>query len=163
MAVIGAVLMTWAAAQYARRFSVPPTGGVAAAETGGGERPTLRFFRDRDTSFIKRPDLRWIVLAFAAMVVGWQAVIETINSTVARFNARYFEEAQGPHHEMKVIVAKQAVVAALKELHVSLGNWRDKLAIGGNLSEESIFAYDLRPFPACVDDKRSRTHPSRLK
>jgi thiol-disulfide isomerase/thioredoxin len=46
MAVIGAVLMTWAAAQYARRFSAPPTAGVAAAEPGGSERMTLRFFRD---------------------------------------------------------------------------------------------------------------------
>jgi thiol-disulfide isomerase/thioredoxin len=46
VAIIGAVLMTWAAAQYARRFSTPPTDGIAAGEPGGTERPTLRFFRD---------------------------------------------------------------------------------------------------------------------
>jgi thiol-disulfide isomerase/thioredoxin len=46
VAIIGAVLMTWAAAQYARRFSTPPTDRIAAAEPGETERLTLRFFRD---------------------------------------------------------------------------------------------------------------------
>jgi thiol-disulfide isomerase/thioredoxin len=46
MAVIGAVLMTWAAAQYARRFSAPAAARTAAADGGDTERMTLRFFRN---------------------------------------------------------------------------------------------------------------------
>ncbi|MBY0231279.1 MAG: hypothetical protein K2W96_18510 [Gemmataceae bacterium] len=72
---------------------------------------------------------------FIGMVVGWQTVVETINATVARFNDRYFKQEEG--QEMKVIAAKQAVIAALKELAVALGNWRGKLAKAGHLSEES--------------------------
>jgi hypothetical protein len=74
---------------------------------------------------------------FVGMVVGWQTVAETINATVAHFNAKFFQPGTGPHEEMKLIAAKQAVMASLKELLVGLGNWRDALARTGNLSEES--------------------------
>jgi hypothetical protein len=94
-------------------------------------------------SQVSNVQLQWLNEAtpaekpFVAMIVGWQTVAETINATVARFNARYFADQTGPHEEMKLIAAKQAVVASLKELLVSLGNWRDKLARDGHLSDES--------------------------
>jgi hypothetical protein len=87
--------------------------------------------------------IRWLKEAttteksLVSMVVGWQTVAETINATVARFNAKFFEMSDSPHHEMKVIGAKQAVMASLKELKVSLGNWREKLGSQGILSAES--------------------------
>ena len=54
------------------------------------------------------------------MAVGWQTVAETINATVVRFNAKFFQPGTGPHDEMKLIAAKQAVMASLKELLVGL-------------------------------------------
>ena len=45
MAVIGAVLLTWAAARYAQRFAAPVAAG-SVADGGDTERVTLRFFRD---------------------------------------------------------------------------------------------------------------------
>ena len=32
------------------------------------------------------------------MVVGWQTVAETITATVVRFNAKFFETSNSPHH-----------------------------------------------------------------
>jgi thiol-disulfide isomerase/thioredoxin len=50
VAVIGAVLLTWAAARYARQFDGPPKDiGEAADAAGSGERVTLRFFRNPAT------------------------------------------------------------------------------------------------------------------
>ena len=47
VAVIGAVLLTWAAARYARQFDGQATGAEAAADAAaGGERVALRFFRN---------------------------------------------------------------------------------------------------------------------
>jgi len=47
VAVIGAVLLTWAAARYARQFDGQATGAEAAAgAAAGGERVALRFFRN---------------------------------------------------------------------------------------------------------------------
>jgi len=76
-------------------------------------------------------------LPFISMIVGWQTVRETINSTVDRFNKNHFEKPTNNHHAMKIIAAKQTVMASLRELRLSLGSWRDKLAISEKLSEES--------------------------
>jgi thiol-disulfide isomerase/thioredoxin len=47
VAVIGAVVLTWAAARYARQFDGrPDEGGTAADAAESGERATLRFFRN---------------------------------------------------------------------------------------------------------------------
>jgi thiol-disulfide isomerase/thioredoxin len=52
VAVIGAVLLTWAAARYARQFDGAPKEeiGVAADAAEGGERVTLHFFRNPATA-----------------------------------------------------------------------------------------------------------------
>jgi len=51
VAVIGAVLLTWAAARFARQFENRPDDQQAAADAGGsGERATLRFFRNPATT-----------------------------------------------------------------------------------------------------------------
>jgi thiol-disulfide isomerase/thioredoxin len=47
VAVIGAVLLTWAAARYARQFDSQANGAEATADAAaGGERVALRFFRN---------------------------------------------------------------------------------------------------------------------
>ena len=47
VAVIGAVLLTWAASRFARQFEERPGEDHVAADAGeSGERPTLRFFRN---------------------------------------------------------------------------------------------------------------------
>jgi hypothetical protein len=87
--------------------------------------------------------LNWLKTAaaaekpYVAMVVGWQTVRETLNSTVMRFNSKFFDPTNDPHHQMKIIAAKQSVVASLKELLVSIGRWRDKLGSAQQLSDES--------------------------
>lgn len=51
VAVIGAVLLTWAAARFARQFDGRPHGaGETADAAAGGERMTLRFFRSPATA-----------------------------------------------------------------------------------------------------------------
>jgi len=51
VAVIGAVLLTWAAARYARQFDGRPKDiGDVAEAAEGGERVTLRFFRNPATA-----------------------------------------------------------------------------------------------------------------
>jgi thiol-disulfide isomerase/thioredoxin len=51
VAVIGAVLLTWAAARYARQFDDRPKDiGDVAEAAEGGERVTLRFFRNPATA-----------------------------------------------------------------------------------------------------------------
>jgi len=54
VAVVGAVLLTWAAARYARQFDATPQAAGEAAPTaeatGSGERVTLRFFRNPATA-----------------------------------------------------------------------------------------------------------------
>jgi thiol-disulfide isomerase/thioredoxin len=51
VAVIGAVLLTWAAARYARQFDGRPKDiGDVAQAAEGGERVTLRFFRNPATA-----------------------------------------------------------------------------------------------------------------
>ena len=51
VAVIGAVLLTWAAARYARQFDGRPKEiGEVADAAGNGERVTLRFFRNPATA-----------------------------------------------------------------------------------------------------------------
>ena len=50
VAAIGAVLLTWAAARYARQFDGRPKDVAAVAdEAGSGDRMTLRFFRNPAT------------------------------------------------------------------------------------------------------------------
>ena len=47
VAVIGAVLLTWAASRFARQFEERPGEDHVAADAGeSGERATLRFFRN---------------------------------------------------------------------------------------------------------------------
>ena len=51
VAVIGAVLLTWAAARFARQFDGRPKGaGETADAAAGGERMALRFFRNPATA-----------------------------------------------------------------------------------------------------------------
>ena len=51
VAVIGAVLLTWAAARYARQFDSRPTdAGEVADAADSGDRVTLRFFRNPATA-----------------------------------------------------------------------------------------------------------------
>ena len=51
VAVVGAVLLTWAAARYARQFDGRPNDiGEVADEAASGERVTLRFFRNPATT-----------------------------------------------------------------------------------------------------------------
>ena len=51
VAVIGAVLLTWAAARYARQFDGQANGAEATADpSAGGERVALRFFRNPATA-----------------------------------------------------------------------------------------------------------------
>ncbi len=73
-----------------------------------------------------------------AMAVGWQTVLETLNSTVMRFNGHYFAKTDDPHHEMNVIAAKQIVIASLRELRLRLDKWHNKLKVMGALSQPTI-------------------------
>jgi hypothetical protein len=88
-------------------------------------------------------ELRWLKEAatdaklYVGMVVGWQTVIETINATVTRFNAKLLERMDDRQHALKVIAAKQSIIAALRELRRSLEKWHAKLAQLGALSDES--------------------------
>jgi len=51
VAVVGAVLLTWAAARYSRQFDASPQAAAeAAAASESGERVTLRFFRNPATA-----------------------------------------------------------------------------------------------------------------
>jgi thiol-disulfide isomerase/thioredoxin len=74
VAVIGAVLLTWAAARFARQFDGRPNGaGETADAAAGGERMTLRFFRSPATApaFVVR-DLdgrEWSAAALRGKVV----------------------------------------------------------------------------------------------
>lgn len=74
VAVIGAVLLTWAAARFARQFDGRPHGaGETADAAAGGERMTLRFFRSPATApaFVVR-DLdgrEWSAAALRGKVV----------------------------------------------------------------------------------------------
>ncbi len=81
------------------------------------------------------------VKVFRAMVVGAQTVLATLNETVLRFNLHYFALTDNQHREMKVIAAKQAVVASLRELRLMLDDWNKKLLDMGALSQKTI---DLR-------------------
>ncbi len=74
---------------------------------------------------------------FVSMIVGWQTVAETLNATVNRFNAKFLQQSDDKHHEMKVIAAKQAVMASLKELRLALEKWFAKLRRERALSAES--------------------------
>jgi len=73
-----------------------------------------------------------------AMALGWQAVLETLNATVLRFNKDYFVQADSPHHQMRVIAAKQTVIASLRALPQSLDSWYNKLKLVEALSETTI-------------------------
>jgi len=91
----------------------------------------------------KNIQLQWLKEAdpgdqqFVSMVVGWQTVAETLNATVNRFNAKFLQESDDKHHEMKVIAAKQALMASLKELRLALEKWLAKLRQEGVLSDKS--------------------------
>lgn len=91
--------------------------------------------------------LQWVkeatgdVKVLRTMVVGSQTVLETLNSTVLRFNNHYFTRTNDPHHEMKVIAAKQIMIASLRELRLMLDLWNGKLRDMGALSQTII---DLR-------------------
>jgi hypothetical protein len=91
--------------------------------------------------------LQWIkaatsdVKVFRAMAVGAQAVLQTLNATIMRFNQHFFAQTDDPLHEMKVIAAKQIVIASLWELRLRLDDWNSKLRDMGALSQKTI---DLR-------------------
>lgn len=96
--------------------------------------------------------LQWIkeatgdVKVLRAMVVGWQTVLQTLESTVMRFNSQYFGKTDDPNREMKVIAAKQTVIATLRELRLRLDKWRDRLKTKGFLSQETMDLFkQIRP------------------
>lgn len=78
------------------------------------------------------------VQVFRAMAVGAQAVLQTLNATVMRFNQHFFVQTDDPHHEMRVIAAKQIVIASLRELRLRLDDWNKKLREMNALSEKTI-------------------------
>ncbi len=98
-------------------------------------------------TIVPNDQLEWLKAAtgdmkdFRGMVVGSQTVLQTLNATVLRFNQHHFAQTDDPHHEMKVIAAKQAVVASLRELRLMLDGWNEKLRRMGALSQATI---DLR-------------------
>jgi hypothetical protein len=88
--------------------------------------------------------LQWVkestgdVKVFRTMAVGWQVVLATLNATVMRFNQHHFTQTEDPHHEMKLIAAKQTVIASLRELRLRLDDWHNRLKVKGALSQETI-------------------------
>jgi hypothetical protein len=100
------------------------------------------------------------VKVFRAMVVGWQTVRETLNSTVLRFNKHHFAETSDPHNEMKVVAAKQIVVASLRELRLRLDEWHNRLRVKGVLSQTTV---DLRRRILPSRRKRRAQHRSEAK
>jgi len=72
---------------------------------------------------------------FRSMVVGWQTVVDTLNATVLRFNSKYFEKADDPHHPMKLIAVKAVVVASLREIKLMLEKWQNRLHQRSALSQ----------------------------
>jgi hypothetical protein len=96
---------------------------------------------------VANSQLEWLkaassdIKAYRAMVVGSQTVLATMTETVLRFNHHHFAHADDAHHEMKVVAAKQIVIASLRELRLMIDRWNNKLRDLGALSQATV---DLR-------------------
>jgi hypothetical protein len=94
-------------------------------------------------STVPNDQLEWLkaatgdVKVLRSMVVGAQTVLQTLNATVMRFNQHFFAQTDDQHHEMKLIAAKQIVIASLRELRLRLDDWNTKLRDMGALSEKT--------------------------
>jgi hypothetical protein len=82
------------------------------------------------------------VKTYRGMVVGWQNIRYSLQSTVFLFNSLYFKAndriKKSPHHTMRLITRKKLAIAALREIKPQLEKWYRELDKRGVLSKKSI-------------------------
>jgi len=76
------------------------------------------------------------------MVIGWQNVLYSVNSTVLSFNREYLEsqrtEGGNAHYGMKEIAIKKLVIASLREIEPQLERWYQQLSKRRVLSPDTL-------------------------